>query len=64
MTKGRVVITWKVVAGPKAFFITLGGPQAHDHSGRDDDFVAAKISHFSWKRGILSSNRIVISTGA
>jgi hypothetical protein len=35
-----------VVAGPRRFFITLGGPQAHDSSGptarrgrRDDKFV-------------------------
>jgi hypothetical protein len=33
-------------------------------SGRDDNSVAAKIVFFSWESGILSSNRIVISTGA
>jgi hypothetical protein len=33
-------------------------------SGRDDNSVAAKISYFSWKRGTLFSNRVVISTGA
>jgi hypothetical protein len=33
-------------------------------SGRDDNFVAAKISYFSWTSQILSFNRIVISTGA
>jgi hypothetical protein len=48
----------------EAFFVTLGGPQAHDSSGRDDNSVVAKISYFSWKLGVLSSNRIVISTGA
>jgi len=32
-------------------------------SGRDDNSVAAEISYFSWKRGILSSNKFVISTG-
>jgi hypothetical protein len=26
--------------------------------------VAPRISYFSWKRGILSFNKIVISTGA
>jgi hypothetical protein len=31
-------------------------------SSRDDNSVAAQISYFSWKRRILSSNRIVIST--
>jgi hypothetical protein len=45
MTKGRVTLPWRVVAGRKAFFITLGGPKAHDSSGRDDKFVAwAKLS--------------------
>jgi hypothetical protein len=39
-----------VVAGQKALFITLGGPQAHDHSGRDDKLA--------WKlRRISSLNR-------
>ena len=33
-------------------------------SARDDDSVAAEISDVFWKRGIPSSNRIVISTGA
>jgi hypothetical protein len=64
MTKERATFLWKVVSGPKAFFSTLGGPQAHDSSGRDDNSVAAKILYFSWKRGVGSSNRIVISTGA
>jgi hypothetical protein len=32
--------------GQKAFFITLGGPQAHDNSGRDDKFVARKCSEY------------------
>jgi hypothetical protein len=37
MTKGgRRFHGWRAVAGQKAFFISLGGPQAHDHSGRDD----------------------------
>jgi hypothetical protein len=33
MTKGRFVVSWKVVAGQKEFFITFGGPQAHDSCG-------------------------------
>jgi hypothetical protein len=33
MTKERATSLWKVVAEPKAFFSTLGGPQAHDSSG-------------------------------
>jgi hypothetical protein len=45
-----------LVAEQKAFFITLGGPKAHDNSGRDDKFV--------WEGPVLSSNKFVISTGA
>jgi hypothetical protein len=33
-------------------------------SGRDKNSVGARISYFSWKRGIRFSNRIVISTEA
>jgi hypothetical protein len=36
MTKGRVVPPWTVVAEQEPFFITLGGPKAHDSSGQDD----------------------------
>jgi hypothetical protein len=36
MTKGSATLPWRAVAGQKAFFISLGGPQAHDHAGRDD----------------------------
>ena len=36
MTKGMATLPWRAVAGQKAFFITLGGPQAHEHFGRDD----------------------------
>jgi hypothetical protein len=32
MTKERATFQWKVVSEPKVFFITLGGPQAHDYS--------------------------------
>jgi hypothetical protein len=42
MTKGRVALPRRVVAGQRAFFITLGGPQAHNHSGRDDTFFLGK----------------------
>jgi hypothetical protein len=38
--KGRVALPRRVMAGRKAIFITLGGPQAHDLSGRDDKFLA------------------------
>jgi hypothetical protein len=36
MTKGRVALPATVVAEEDPFFITLGGPLAHDSSGRDD----------------------------
>jgi hypothetical protein len=36
MTKGRAALPLSVVAEQKFFFITLGGPKAHDFSGRDD----------------------------
>jgi hypothetical protein len=36
MTKGRAALSGTVVAGQKLFFITFGGPKAHDFSGRDD----------------------------
>jgi hypothetical protein len=34
MTKGRVALPLSVVAEQMLFFITLGGPKAHDFSGR------------------------------
>jgi hypothetical protein len=37
-----------------AFFITLGGPQANDHSGRDDNPCCKRITTLSWK-GIPSN---------
>src|ERR1700728_2773930 len=36
MTKGRAALPWSVVAEQQLFFITLGGPTAHDFPGRDD----------------------------
>ena len=36
MTKGRAALPLSVVAEQDPFFITLGGPKAHDFSGRDD----------------------------
>jgi hypothetical protein len=32
MTKGRGALPEREVAGQKAFFITLGGPQGHEYS--------------------------------
>jgi hypothetical protein len=34
MTKVRATLPWESGLGQKTFFITLGGPQAHDSSGR------------------------------
>src|ERR1700733_7506633 len=36
MTKGRATLPATVVAEQDPFFIALGGPKAHDSSGRDD----------------------------
>ena len=36
MTKGRAALPATVVAEQDPFFIALGGPKAHDFSGRDD----------------------------
>jgi hypothetical protein len=36
MTKGRAALPARVVAEQEPFFIALGGPLAHDFSGRDD----------------------------
>ncbi len=45
--KVRATLPWESGLGQKAFFITLGGPQAHDFSGRDDKVVTKleKILH-------------------
>jgi hypothetical protein len=51
MTKGRVVVPWKVVAEPKAFSITLGGPQAHDSSGGDDKFAEPSWRELRFRYG-------------
>jgi hypothetical protein len=40
MTKVRAALPRESRLGQKTFFITLGGPQAHDSSGRDDKVVA------------------------
>jgi len=36
LTKGRAALPATVVAEQDPFFIALGGPKAHDSSGRDD----------------------------
>jgi hypothetical protein len=36
MTKGRAALPLSVVVEQRLFFITLGGPKAHDSSGQDD----------------------------
>jgi hypothetical protein len=39
MTKGRAALPASVVTEQDPFFIALGGPKAHDSSGRDDNSV-------------------------
>jgi hypothetical protein len=51
MKKGRATILRKVVAGPTALFMTLGGPHAHFYSGRDDKFITPKCLIFQSMRG-------------
>jgi hypothetical protein len=41
MTKGRAALPTTVVAEQDPLFIALGGPKAHDSSGRDDKGEAA-----------------------
>jgi hypothetical protein len=48
--------------GQKAFFITLGGPQAHDSSGRDDKFVARNALGTQSTKGRERLNKFFIST--
>jgi hypothetical protein len=57
MTKGRAVLPGRVVAEQEPFFITLGGPLAHDSSGRDDNFV---VPVRGLARNTRPSNRFVI----
>ena len=40
MTRGSAVLPGTVVAERELFFITLGGPEAHDPSGRNDSSMA------------------------
>jgi hypothetical protein len=53
MTKERATVYGKWLLG-SAFFITLGGPQAHDNSGRDDNSVEDRIPRFQEKYEILA----------
>jgi hypothetical protein len=48
----------------EAFFITFGGPQAHDSSGRDDKFVEPFIVAPPLEGNPSPYNKFVISTGA
>src|ERR1700734_1720367 len=43
MTKGRAALPATVVAEQDPFFIALGGPKAHDSSGRDDQGIAVTL---------------------
>jgi hypothetical protein len=60
----------EIVAGPKVFFIALGGPQAHDHSGRPRADRAASGLHASWdspntelRTGFVMPNSASFCTG-
>jgi hypothetical protein len=55
MTKGRAVLPATGVAEQDPFFIALGGPKAHDSSGRDDNSVGPRN---------LTPLAFVIPTGA
>ena len=56
MTKGTAALPWRAVAGQKAFFITLGGPNAHDYSGRET--ILFEIEDFL--RRLPICNKVVI----
>jgi hypothetical protein len=45
MTKGRAALPATVVAEQDPFFITLGGPLAHDFSGRDEERRVGVVIH-------------------
>src|SRR5277367_3313969 len=61
MTKGRVALPERVVAEEKRFFITLGGPKAHQNSGRDDNSV---VPARALARDICPQGNVVIPTGS
>jgi hypothetical protein len=47
MTKGRAALPTTVVAEQDPFFIALGGPKAHDSSGRDEKGRAVTFREIS-----------------
>jgi hypothetical protein len=56
--KGEGGVSMESGLGQKAFFITLGGPQAHDSSGRDDEFVARKCSEHPMDKWTRTAQQI------
>ena len=48
MTKGRAALPGTVVAEQEPLFITLGGPTAHDFSGRDEGACAPVSQRTGW----------------
>jgi hypothetical protein len=64
MTKERATVPQRVVIVPKRFFITFGGPHAHDSSGRHDKFVELRQAVHRLEKRQFTQNNFVISTGA
>jgi hypothetical protein len=65
MTKGRATLPWRAVAGQKAFFVTLGEPQAHEHSGRDEkSCLGSEPSCLSSERSAVSCPHLAGRTPA
>ena len=55
MTKGRAALPATVVAEQDPFFITLGGPKAHDSSGRDTRVEQLRTERLeTWMDGVKS----------
>jgi hypothetical protein len=63
MTKGKGDGSIESGCWTEAFFITLGGSQAHDSSGEMTKFVTKLGTIFLGKKS-LHSHKLVISTGA
>jgi hypothetical protein len=61
MTKGRAALPGIVVAEQDPFFITLGGPKAHDSSGREGWGALAFFVLWiegRWRRGMELNHQI------
>ena len=63
MTKERATVPQRVVAGPKRFFITLGGPQAHDSSDRDLRFLSLTSFPLPSTPDLITTAQIFVTHG-